>query len=75
VLPGVVVTLVLWLAAGHAFGRYLADFAFTYAFYYAGLSTPMIALVFLYLIAAIFIYGGELNAVILRRRLEREPIR
>ena len=46
------------------FGRYLADFAYTYVTYYAGLASAMIALVFLYLIASIFIYGGELNTVI-----------
>lgn len=62
IAPGVLATLVMWLAAGSLFGRYLADFAFTYARYYAGLASVMIILVFLYLTAAIFIYGGELNA-------------
>ena len=62
-LPGIVATLVLWLVAGDVFGRYLAEFAYTYVTYYAGLASAMIALVFLYLIASIFIYGGELNAV------------
>jgi membrane protein len=64
ITPGVLATLVLWLAAGIIFGRYLAEFAFTYSRYYAGLASPMIALVFLYLTSAIFIYGGELNHVI-----------
>ncbi len=68
IAPGVVVTLVLWLVSGAVFGRYLAEFAFTYATYYAGLASVMIALVFLYLTAAIFIYGGELNAVIRQQR-------
>ena len=71
ILPGIVATLVLWLIAGITFGRYLADFAFTYSVYYAGLASPMIALVFLYLTASIFIYGGELNAVIQRRRAQK----
>ena len=31
---------------------------------YAGLASAMIALVFLYWTAGIFIYGGELNSVI-----------
>jgi membrane protein len=62
--PGVVATLALWLIAGTVFGRYLADFAFTYSRYYAGLASPVIALVFLYFTASIFIYGGELNHVI-----------
>jgi membrane protein len=62
------VTLVLWLIAGELFGDYLSRFAYTYVSYYAGLASAMIALVFLYLIASIFIYGGELNASIHRFR-------
>jgi len=75
IAPGVIVTLVLWLAGGVLFGRYLAEFANNYVTMYAGLASAMIALVFLYWIAAIFIYGGELNAAILherQRRIEEE---
>ncbi|MFL6931089.1 MAG: YihY/virulence factor BrkB family protein, partial [Xanthobacteraceae bacterium] len=68
ILPGILVTLILWLATGILFGRYLSDYAFTYSIYYAGLASVMIALVFLYLTACIFIYGGELNAVIQKAR-------
>jgi membrane protein len=71
ILPGILATLALWLLTGIAFGRYLADFAFTYSVYYAGLAAPIIALVFLYWSASIFIYGGELNAVIKKLRAER----
>jgi membrane protein len=71
IMPGILVTLILWLAAGILFGRYLSDYAFTYSIYYAGLASVMIALVFLYLTACIFIYGGELNAVIQKARTER----
>jgi membrane protein len=74
IAPGILATLLLWLAAGTLFGRYLADYAFTYSFYYAGLASPMIALVFLYFSASIFIYGGELNSVIREwRDLPPEP--
>jgi membrane protein len=72
IVPGVLATLALWLVAGTLFGRYLADFAFTYSIYYAGLASPMIALVFLYLTASIFIYGGELNAEIANARKRRK---
>lgn len=71
IMPGVIATLVLWLVAGTLFGRYLAEFAFTYSRYYAGLATPMIALVFLYFTSGIFIYGGELNQSIELLRRER----
>jgi membrane protein len=66
ILPGIVATLVLWMVAGIAFGRYLAQFAITYVTYYAGLASAMIALVFLYWTASIFVYGGALNAAMLR---------
>jgi membrane protein len=68
IAPGVIVTLALWLAGGILFGRYLAEFATNYVTMYAGLASAMIALVFLYWIATIFVYGGELNAAILRKR-------
>ena len=72
ILPGILATLALWLVAGVVFGRYLADFAFTYSIYYAGLASPMIALVFLYFTASIFLYGGNLNAVILKMRKRKK---
>jgi membrane protein len=68
VWPGIVATLLLWLACGFFFGHYLADFAYTYVNYYAGLASAMIALVFLYYSAWIFVYGAELNAAISRMR-------
>ena len=71
IAPGMVATVVLWIVAGETFGRYLADFAYTYVTYYAGLASVMIALVFLYLIASIFIYGAELNTIIAERRQQR----
>jgi membrane protein len=43
--------------------------------YYAGLASAMTALVFLYFTAWIFIYGGELNAAIARRRLTKDQNR
>jgi membrane protein len=68
IAPGIVATLVLWLAGGMVFGSYLAEFPNVYVSYYAGLASVMIALVFLYLTASIFVFGGELNAAILRAR-------
>jgi membrane protein len=68
IVPGILVTLALWLGAGIVFGRYLASFAYTYVTYYAGLASVMAALVFLYLVAMIFIYGAELNAALQRTR-------
>ncbi len=68
VAPGIIVTLVLWLIAGAAFGYYLGRFSYNYVTTYAGLASFMVAVVFLYTTASIFIYGGELNAAIKDRR-------
>lgn len=67
VIPGIGLTLVAWIAGALAFASYLNQFA-TYASTYAGLASIMIALVFLYIIAAIFILGAEINAAILKAR-------
>jgi len=69
-LPGVAATLLLWLASGMAFGAWLAGFA-NYVSTYAGLAGAMTALIFLYLISLCFVFGGELNAAILRRRTRK----
>lgn len=62
--PGIVATLALWLIAGAVFGRYLAEYAFAYVSMYAGLASAMIALIFLYVCASIFVFGAELNSII-----------
>jgi membrane protein len=68
ILPGILATLVLWIVTGIAFGRYLAEYSFAYVNTYAGLASAMVALVFLYWTATIFVYGGELNAAIFHPR-------
>jgi membrane protein len=69
ILPGIVFTLLASMISGTVFGQYLARFANNYVTMYAGLASVIIALVFLYFIAAIFVYGGELNAAIIKSRL------
>jgi membrane protein len=76
VLPGVGVTLLLWLLGGIGFGWYLEFFPGAYASTYGGLATAMVVLIFLYTLGAIFLFGGELNGTIIlakRRRLHKEP--
>ncbi len=67
VIPGIGMTLAAWIAGSYLFASYLERFS-TYATTYAGLASLMIAIVFLYIVSAIFILGGEFNAAIRRYR-------
>jgi membrane protein len=70
-LPGVLLTFVASIAFGEAFGAYLGQFVRNYISTYAGLASAMIALVYLYWVALLFVFGGELNAAIIRDRAKR----
>lgn len=65
IVPGILFTLIAWLAGSTMFATYLDNFS-SYVTTYAGLASIMIAVVFLYIVSAIFILGGELNAAIKR---------
>jgi len=65
IVPGIIFTLAAWLAGSTIFATYLDHFS-SYVTTYAGLASIMIAVVFLYIVSAIFILGGELNAAISR---------
>jgi len=67
-VPGVALTFVASIAFGEAFGAYLGQFVRNYISTYAGLASAMIALVYLYWVALLFVFGGELNAAIIRSR-------
>lgn len=72
VLPGIVTTMALWVVAATLFAWYLTTYA-SYATTYAGFAAVMIALVFLYFLAVIFILGGELNSAWVRSRKAEVP--
>ncbi|MEL6920130.1 MAG: YihY/virulence factor BrkB family protein [Pseudomonadota bacterium] len=72
-IPGVAVTMTFWVLGASLFAAYLERFA-TYVTTYAGLASLMIALVFLYIVAAIFILGAEINAAIIRYRDARAAV-
>jgi membrane protein len=63
ILPGLAFTLISWVVGSTVFATYLSYFS-SYVTTYAGLASIMVALVFLYIVSAIFILGGELNAAI-----------
>ncbi|MEP7452092.1 YihY/virulence factor BrkB family protein [Phyllobacterium sp. SB3] len=64
ILPGILLTLIAWTIGATIFASYLETFA-SYISTYAGLASIMAAIVFLYIIAAIFIIGAEVNAAII----------
>ena len=66
--PGVALTFVASIVFGEAFGAYLSEYVRNYISMYAGLASAMIALVYLYWVALLFVFGGELNAAIMRAR-------
>ncbi|APG85614.1 YihY/virulence factor BrkB family protein [Sinorhizobium americanum] len=70
VLPGILLTLLLWSIGAYAFASYLAAFS-NYVATYAGLASIVIVLVFLYMVGAIFIVGAEINAAILKFKVKR----
>ncbi|MCL6229114.1 YihY/virulence factor BrkB family protein [Bartonella sp. G70] len=63
ILPGILVTIFVWFLASIAFAQYLIMFNYTST--YAGLTSIMVAIIFLYILSAIFILGGEINAAII----------
>lgn len=67
VLPGVILTVVVWIALSSAFSAYLVNFN-TFASTYASLSGLFAAMFFLYLSALVLILGGEVNRVLEVRR-------
>ena len=71
ILPGVALTFVASIAFGELFGAYLSEYLRNYISTYAGLASVMIALVYLYWVAFLFVFGGELNASIIRARRQR----
>lgn len=70
VLPGILLTLLFWSLGAFGFATYLASFS-NYVSTYAGLASIMVALVFLYMLAAIFIIGAEINAAIMKYKVKR----
>ncbi|MEQ9695914.1 YihY/virulence factor BrkB family protein [Shimia sp. SDUM112013] len=61
VLPGVLLTMVLWAVCASGFDYYIRTFS-NYSMTYAGLAGVMTALIFMYLMSAVLVFGAEYNA-------------
>ena len=66
-MPGVFLTVVVWLILSSVYSYFLANFA-TFASTYVGLSGLFAAMFLIYLSALALILGGELNRVIVLAR-------
>jgi membrane protein len=71
VWPGVLLSIVLWLAAARLFGSWLT--ITDYSRFYAGLTQIMSALVFFQVSAIVVILGAELNRGLLEIKERRGP--
>jgi membrane protein len=67
VTTGAIVTVVVWVLASFGFSAYVRNFS-SYGAVYGTFSTVVVLLVWLYLLAAAFLYGAELDGEIARRR-------
>lgn len=73
IVPGILFTLVMWLAISLAYAEFLSRFA-DYATTYVGLAGIIIALMFIYLSGAALIFGGEINqAYFIHKKPDRIP--
>lgn len=71
-MPGVLLTVSVWLVLSSVYSYFLANFA-TFASTYAGLSGLFAAMFLVYLSALALILGGELNRVIALARKFKRP--
>jgi len=71
VLPGILATMVVWLLAAQIYAKYTAQFSRAQIMY-AGLGSVVIALLFVYISAALIILGGEINEVLIERKAEKQ---
>lgn len=69
IFPGIVITVLLWVIGGSGFGWYLELFSRNYITTYGSLATAMMTLVFLYLSAALFLFGAEINGVLIDKNI------
>ena len=71
-MPGVVLTVLVWTILSSVYSYFLSNFA-TFASTYVGLSGLFAAMFLIYLSALALILGGELNRVIVLARKNRKP--
>ena len=69
IVPGVVVSLVAWIALSAGYSFYVENFA-NYSLIYGTLGTMVVLMIWLYLTATVLIMGAEINDALLTMREE-----
>ena len=69
-MPGIILTLVVWLLLAVVYSYFLDHFA-TFASTYAGLAGLIVAIYFVYLSALVLLLGGEVNRAVRLRHKAR----
>jgi membrane protein len=72
ILPGALSTTILWIVAASVLSYYFGSLA-NYNATYGSLGGVIITLMFFYITAIIFIFGGELNAALMAHREKHAP--
>ena len=75
VLPGATLATALWFPTTLLFGYYVRHFA-AYSLFYGSLATPIVLLIWLYIMSIIVLIGAEFNALVYPRAIkakEGEP--
>ena len=72
ILPGALTTTVIWIITASGLTFYFGEFA-NYSATYGSLGGVIVTLMFFYISAIIFIFGGELNATLLARHSKAPP--
>ncbi len=72
-LPGIVTSLVLWMGLSLAFSYYVENRAH-YAVLYGSIATTIVALLWMYMSATVFLLGAELNGALLEYKKEKAAL-
>lgn len=72
VLPGAMTATLLWQVISLGFSFYVNNFA-NYASTYGSLGGVIVLMLWLFLVGLILVIGGEINALVYRRRQRRNP--
>jgi membrane protein len=69
VLPGATLATALWFPTTLLFGYYVRHFA-AYSLFYGSLATPIVLLIWLYIMSIIVLIGAEFNALVYPRAIK-----